>query len=60
MGLATQMDRADAFRAVRILQVGFWSIFALLMVAAVLVFVLMRVANLCLTGSRWAKYCCTR
>ena len=45
MGLATQMDRADAFRAVRILQVGFWSIFALLMVAAVLVFVLMRVAN---------------
>jgi len=45
MGLATQMDRSDAFRALRILRLGFWLIFALLMVAAVLVYVLMRVAN---------------
>ncbi len=45
MGLTTAMDRAEAFRALRILRVGFWSIFALLMVAAVLVYVLMRVAN---------------
>ena len=45
MGLATQMDRADAFGALRILRVGFWFIFALLMATAVLVYVLMRVAN---------------
>jgi tRNA A-37 threonylcarbamoyl transferase component Bud32 len=45
MGLTTEMDRAEAFRALRILRGGFWSIFALLMAAAVLVYVLMRVAN---------------
>jgi tRNA A-37 threonylcarbamoyl transferase component Bud32 len=45
MGLATQMDRADAFQALRILRAGFWFIFALLLAAAVLVYVLMRVAN---------------
>jgi serine/threonine protein kinase len=45
MGLVTEMDRSEAFRALRILRVGFWSIFVLLMFAAVLVYVLMRVAN---------------
>lgn len=45
MGLTTQMDRAEAFRALRILREGFWSIFALLMIVAVLVYVLMRIAN---------------
>jgi hypothetical protein len=40
MGLTTEMDRAEAFRALRILRGGFWSIFALLMAAAVLVYVL--------------------
>ena len=45
MGLATQMDRAEAFRPLRILRAGFWFIFSLLMAAAVLVYVLMRVAS---------------
>jgi tRNA A-37 threonylcarbamoyl transferase component Bud32 len=45
MGLVTEVDRAEAFRPLRILRVGFWSIFGLLMVGAVLVYVLMRLAN---------------
>ncbi|HEV2694408.1 MAG TPA: serine/threonine protein kinase, partial [Verrucomicrobiae bacterium] len=45
MGLTTEMDRAEAFRALRILRGGFWFIFALLLIASVLVYVLMRVAN---------------
>jgi tRNA A-37 threonylcarbamoyl transferase component Bud32 len=45
MGLTTEMDRSEAFRALRILRAGFWSIFALLMMAAVLVYLLMRVAS---------------
>ncbi len=45
MGLTTQMEQAEAYRALRILRAGFWSIFALLMAAAVLVYVLMRVAD---------------
>jgi hypothetical protein len=45
MGLVTEMGRAEAFRPLRILRVGFWSIFVLLIVGAVLVYVLMRLAN---------------
>jgi hypothetical protein len=40
LGLVTEMDRAEAFRPLHILRVGFWSIFGLL-----LVYVLMRLAN---------------
>jgi hypothetical protein len=45
LGLVTEMDRAEAFRPLHILRVGFWSIFGLLLVGAVLVYVLMRLAN---------------
>src|ERR1017187_2655885 len=45
MGLVTEVDRAEAFRPLRILRVGFWSIFGLLLAGAVLVYVLMRLAN---------------
>ena len=45
MGLVTEMDRAEAFHPLHILRLGFWSIFGLLLVGAVLVFVLMRLAN---------------
>ena len=45
LGLVTEMDRAEAFRPLNILRVGFWSIFGLLLVGAVLVYVLMRLAN---------------
>ncbi len=45
MGLVTEMDRAEAFRPLHILRIGFWSIFGLLIVGAVLVYVLMRLAN---------------
>jgi hypothetical protein len=45
MGLVTEMDRAEAFRPLYILRMGFWSIFGLLIVGAVLVYVLMRLAN---------------
>jgi hypothetical protein len=45
LGLVTEMDRAEAFRPLHILRMGFWSIFGLLMVGAVLVYVLMRLAN---------------
>jgi tRNA A-37 threonylcarbamoyl transferase component Bud32 len=45
MGLVTEMDRAEAFRPLHILRIGFWSIFGLLVTGAVLVYVLMRLAN---------------
>ncbi|HTY89379.1 MAG TPA: serine/threonine protein kinase [Candidatus Acidoferrum sp.] len=45
LGLATEMDRAEAFRPLRILRLGFWSIFSLLLLGAVLVYVLMRLAS---------------
>ena len=45
MGLVTEQDRAEAFRPLHILRMGFWSIFGLLLVGAVLVYVLMRLAN---------------
>ena len=45
LGLVTEMDRAEAFRPLHILRMGFWSIFGLLLVGAVLVYVLMRLAN---------------
>ncbi|MFZ0827772.1 MAG: serine/threonine protein kinase [Verrucomicrobiia bacterium] len=45
LGLVTEMDRAEAFRPLHILRIGFWSIFGLLLVGAVLVYVLMRLAN---------------
>jgi len=45
MGLTTEMDRSEAYQALRILRAGFWFILGLLMVCAVLVYVLMRVAN---------------
>ena len=45
LGLVTEMDRSEAFRPLHILRLGFWSIFGLLIAGAVLVFVLMRLAN---------------
>ncbi len=45
MGLVTEQDRAEAFRPLHILRIGFWSIFGLLIFGAVLVYVLMRLAN---------------
>jgi tRNA A-37 threonylcarbamoyl transferase component Bud32 len=45
MGLVTEMDRAEAFHPLHILRMGFWFIFGLLIVGAVLVYVLMRLAN---------------
>ena len=45
MGLVTEMDRAEAFRPLHILRIGFWSIFGLLVAGAVMVYVLMRLAN---------------
>jgi len=54
MGLVTEMGRAEAFRPLRILRVGFWSIFVLLIVGAVLVYVLMRLANRLQTAARKA------
>jgi len=45
LGLVTEMDRAEAFRPLHILRIGFWSIFGMLMISAVLVYVLMRLAN---------------
>ena len=45
LGLVTEMDRAEAFRPLHILRMGFWSIFGLLVAGAVLVYVLMRLAN---------------
>ena len=45
MGLVTEMDRAEAFRPLRILRAGFWSIFGLLVAGAALVYGLMRLAG---------------
>jgi tRNA A-37 threonylcarbamoyl transferase component Bud32 len=45
LGLVTEMDRAEAFRPLHILRIGFWSIFGLLVAGAVMVYVLMRLAN---------------
>jgi serine/threonine protein kinase len=45
MGLVTEMGRAEAFHPLHILRMGFWFIFGLLIVGAVLVYVLMRLAN---------------
>src|SRR5208283_2241905 len=54
IGLVTEMDRTEAFRPLRILRLGFWSIFGLLLVGAVLVYVLMRLANRLQTAARKA------
>jgi hypothetical protein len=54
MGLVTEMDRAEAFRPLHILRIGFWSIFGLLIIGAVLVFVLMRLANRLQTAAQKA------
>lgn len=45
MGLVTEMDQVEAFRPLHILRVGFWSIFSLLVIGAILVYVLMRLAS---------------
>ncbi len=54
IGLVTEMDRTEAFGPLRILRVGFWSIFGLLVAGAVLVYVLMRLANRLQTAARKA------
>ena len=54
MGLVTEMDRAEAFRPLHILRIGFWSIFGLLLAGAVLIYVLMRLANRLQTAARKA------
>ncbi|HEX5400647.1 MAG TPA: serine/threonine protein kinase [Verrucomicrobiae bacterium] len=45
MGLVTEMDQAEAFRPLHILRVGFWSIFSLLVVGAMLVYFMMHLAS---------------
>lgn len=45
MGVVTEMGRTEALRPLLILRIGFWSLFALLIAGAVLVYVLMRLAN---------------
>jgi hypothetical protein len=45
MGIVTEMGRAEALRPLLILRVGFWTLFGLLIAGAVLVYVLMRLAN---------------
>src|ERR1700690_1988659 len=54
LGLVTEMDRAEAFRPLHILRIGFWSIFGLLLAGAVLVYALMRLANRLQTAARKA------
>jgi len=54
MGLVTEQDRAEAFRPLHILRIGFWSIFGLLLVGAVIVYVLMRLANRLQTAAQKA------
>jgi tRNA A-37 threonylcarbamoyl transferase component Bud32 len=54
LGLVTEMDRAEAFRPLHILRMGFWSIFGLLIIGAVLVYVLMRLANRLQSAARRA------
>ena len=44
-GVATKMDAAEAFAPLRILRMGFFTIFGLLILGAVTIFVLMRLAN---------------
>ncbi len=45
LGLATELDTAEAFRPVWIMRMAFWCLFGLLVAGSVLVFVLMRVAR---------------
>ena len=45
MGVVTEIGRAEALRPLHILRMGFWFIFGLLIAGAVLVYVLMRLAN---------------
>ncbi|MDB6053069.1 MAG: Serine/threonine protein kinaserelated protein, partial [Verrucomicrobiales bacterium] len=45
LGLVTEMEVSEALRPLRILRAGFWSIFGVLLIGAVLVFLLMRLAN---------------
>jgi hypothetical protein len=45
MGLVTEIGRGEALRPLRILRMGFWFILGLLIAGAVLVYVLMRLAN---------------
>ena len=54
MGLVTEMDRSEAFRPLHILRTGFWSIFGLLVVGAVMIYVLMRLANRLQTAAQKA------
>jgi hypothetical protein len=44
LGLVTEMDVAEGMRPLRVLRIGFWFIFGLLTLGAVLVFVLMRLS----------------
>ena len=54
LGLVTEQDRAEAFRPLHILRIGFWSIFGLLIIGSVLVYVLMRLANRLQTAAQKA------
>ncbi len=54
LGLVTEMDEAEALAPLRILRWGFGSLFALLVLGAVLVFVLMRLANRLQSAARTA------
>ena len=54
IGLVTEIDRAEAFQPLRILRVGFWSIFGLLVAGAALVYALMRLAGRLQTAAQKA------
>jgi hypothetical protein len=44
-GLTTQLDASEAFHPLHIMRVGFWIIFALLVIGSVAIYILMRLAN---------------
>ena len=44
-GVITKVDRADAFRPLAILQIAFWSLFALLVAAAITLFFFTMLVN---------------
>jgi hypothetical protein len=44
-GLTTQLDASEAFHPLHIMRVGFWIIFAMLVIGSVAIYILMRLAN---------------
>lgn len=44
-GVVTEMDMSEAFRPLQIMRLGFWCMFALLVLGSVAIYILMRLAN---------------